>query len=211
MSKLKRIRALVGFKTAPDADIVVRANSVWTGMTDNPAYPIPPVDLAVFKAAIDSYSAAIAEALDGGKKAITERNTQREAVSKMLWQLGHYVEVHCKDDLAIFTSSGFEAASTMRVPPQPLTQPGIQKIGHGTTGELVVKITPVPKVRIYELRYAALEDGSTPGPWTAVVLTNAKAAAVNSLTPGTTYAFQVRAFGTLGYTGWSDSATLMCT
>ena len=211
MSKLKRIRALVGFKSAPDTDILFRAKSVWTGMTDNPAYPNPPVDLAVFKSAIDSYSAAIAEALDGGKKALTERNTQREAMSKVLWQLGHYVEVHCKDDLAIFTSSGFEAASTTRVPPQPLTQPGIQKIDHGTTGELRVKITPVPRVRIYELRYAALQNGATPGPWTAVTLTNAKATAFNSLTPGTTYAFQVRAFGTLGYTGWSDSATLMCT
>jgi hypothetical protein len=35
--------------------------------------------------------------------------------------------------------------------------------------------------------------------------------AVNGLTPGTTYAFQVRVRGPLGYTDWSDSVTFMCT
>ena len=34
---------------------------------------------------------------------------------------------------------------------------------------------------------------------------------VTGLTPGTIYAFQVRAMGRLGYTDWSDSATRMCT
>src|SRR2546430_12240801 len=36
---------------------------------------------------------------------------------------------------------------------------------------------------------------------------NAKtAASINGLTPGTTYAIQVRAYGLLGHTEWSDSA-----
>jgi len=40
---------------------------------------------------------------------------------------------------------------------------------------------------------------------------NAKTAApINGLTPGTMYAIQVRAYGQLGYTEWSDSATRMC-
>ena len=40
---------------------------------------------------------------------------------------------------------------------------------------------------------------------------NTKAAApINGLTPGTMYAIQVRAYGKLGYTDWSDSATRMC-
>jgi hypothetical protein len=35
------------------------------------------------------------------------------------------------------------------------------------------------------------------------------AVAINGLTPGTTYAIQVRAYGQLGYTEYSDSATRM--
>ena len=41
-------------------------------------------------------------------------------------------------------------------------------------------------------------------------MTGAKTPALlNGLTPGTTYAVQIRAYGTLGYTEWSDSVTRM--
>ncbi|PYS01324.1 MAG: hypothetical protein DMG15_06490 [Acidobacteria bacterium] len=43
-----------------------------------------------------------------------------------------------------------------------------------------------------------------------VTVPNAKtAASIDGLTPGTTYAIQVRAYGALGHTEWSDSATRM--
>ena len=67
------------------------------------------------------------------------------------------------------------------------------------------------KARIYELRSAAL-TGGTPGAWTIQLVPSAKGSApVNGLTPGTSYALQVRAAGLLGYTDWSDSVTRMCT
>ena len=68
-----------------------------------------------------------------------------------------------------------------------------------------------PKLR---MRYTPLGSADTPGSWLTETRTQARTAApVNSLTPGTTYAFafQVRALGKLGYTDWSDSATRMCT
>ena len=99
MSKLKQIKALLGFTRLLDADLVSRSNAVCNGLTGNPAYPNPPVDMASFKWAIDSYTASIADALDGSKKAIVERNKRREALVKTLQFLGHYVEMHCKDDL----------------------------------------------------------------------------------------------------------------
>ena len=111
MTKLKRIKASLGFARTPHAALVARLNAVHDGMSGNPAYPSPPVDLATFKTAIDSYAASVTEALDGGKKAITVKNQQREAVIKMAEQLGHYVQATCRDDLATFTSSGFQALS----------------------------------------------------------------------------------------------------
>jgi hypothetical protein len=54
-----------------DADLVSRCNAVHDGMLNNPAYPAPPIDMPVFKTAIDAYAAAVAAALDGGKAAIT--------------------------------------------------------------------------------------------------------------------------------------------
>ena len=48
---------------------------------------------------------------------------------------------------------------------------------------------------------------ATPKAWVTQTVPNAKTAPINGLTPGTTYAIQVRAYGSLGHTEWSDSAT----
>jgi len=210
MSEPKQIRASDGFSRVLDLDVVARGHAVLNGLSGNPAYEHPPVELAVLKAALDSYSAAIAEALDGSKKAIADRNKRRREVITMLRLLGRYVEVTCKNDLAIFASSGFEAASNSRTPPQPLAQPTIDYIEQGNSGQLLVAIKPVKKARNYELQYAAL-SGGTPGQWTTITVTSSRPAIpVNGLTPGTIYVFQVRALGKLGHTDWSNSSTRMC-
>ena len=212
MKKVNPIRVNVGFSRLTDADFKSRCEAVEKGIFGNPAYPNPPVDPAVYKAALGSYSAANADVVTGGgKRATTERHKQRVALTTMLRKLGHYVEANCNNDMVTFTSSGFEAAAKTPVTPQPLAQPTINKVDHGNTGQLLVKIKSVPKGRIYELRYAALTGGTT-GPWTIVLVPTAKGSVpVNGLTPGTAYSFQVRAAGLLGYTDWSDAITRMCT
>ena len=77
---------------------------------------------------------------------------------------------------------------------------------------MLVQIKAVAKARSYELRFAVAGSGGTPGAWTTELVTKVKPpVTVNGLTPGTIYAFQVRALGKLGYTNWSDSVTFMCT
>ena len=122
--------------------------------------------------------------------------------------LATYVELNCKDDMHIFLSSGFQPRSTVRTPPQPLDQPTIDQ---GTHGQLLASVKPVRKAKHYELRYGALgAGGAAPAAWSTLTVPNAKTAvAINGLTPGTTYAVQVRAYGQLGFTEYSDSATRM--
>ena len=93
-------------------DVVTRGTAVVTNMTGNPNFPNPPVDLAVVKADIGKLSGLRADALDGRKKIIAEKNKQRATVIKELSLRGRYVEVSCKND--IFKSSGFEPASEHR-------------------------------------------------------------------------------------------------
>jgi hypothetical protein len=212
MSKIKtnQIRPLMGFTGLSYSELAALSSAVENGMSGNPAYPNPPVDMAVFKAAVESFAAAIVRALGGGQQALADRDRERVVVIKALRQLGPYVQAQCHDDMAVFTSSGFQAASTTRLPPQPLSPPDVRKIDQGVTGQLLVRITSVAGARTYELRYAALA-GATPGPWTTEVLVKTKGATpVNGLTPGTTYAFQVRALNKLGYTNWSDPTSRMC-
>src|SRR5881628_3393652 len=111
---MKVIKAALSFLKAAPVEILPRATAIYAGVKDNPAYPNPPFDLALLKSGIDGLASAITEALDGGRKAIAERNRLVESVIKMLRQLAHYVEAACKDDVKIFLSSGFELVSTIR-------------------------------------------------------------------------------------------------
>jgi hypothetical protein len=42
-------------------------------------------------------------------------------------------------------------------------------------------------------------------------ITDTRAVLITGLTPGTTYAFQVRGFGRLGHTDWSATVTQIAT
>jgi hypothetical protein len=207
---VKPIRALLNFRTMPDADLQARATAVLTGMTGSAIFPNPPVDLNALKSSIDAFAAGIAESLDGSKKVIAAKNKEREALIKMLRLLAIYAETHCDDDPAAFATSGFQAASNTRTFPQPLAQPVIKRIEQGSiSGELLVRIAALQDARCYELRHAVVANGM-PGQWTTVTITIVKTAvSFKGLTPGTIYAFDVRALGKLGFTDRSDFMTRM--
>ena len=48
-TKLNIIKPALGVNQMPDGDLLARLNAVHDGMLNNPAYPSPPVDLAIFK------------------------------------------------------------------------------------------------------------------------------------------------------------------
>jgi hypothetical protein len=109
-------------------------------------------------------------------------------------------------------SSGFQAKSTIAVAPQALEQPTILDVKHGKNGQLLLQIKRVAKARIYQVRFGVVgAGGALPASWSDETFASARAAApVNGLTPGTNYAFQVRAFGKLGWTDWSETFTQIC-
>jgi hypothetical protein len=76
----------------------------------------------------------------------------------------------------------------------------------------VVQVQSIPKAKNYEIRYGIVVNSAAPTSWTSKVVTKVKPpVGIEGLTPGTTYAIQVRALGPLGYTAWTDSTTCMCT
>jgi len=207
----KHIKASLSFIKDPPLNRVSLATAVYTGLDGNEDLPHPPIDLSVFKAAIDSYSTRIVDSLDGGKKALGLRDQQGEVLIKMLRQLAHYVEANCKDDITIFRSSGFEPVSSTRTATQPLSQ-RIRKITPGgKTGEMLISIVRDPEAFSYELRWTPTGNGATTEAWSHQGVPMARPpVVVGSLTPGTPYAFQVRALTASGYTDWSDPVTRIC-
>jgi hypothetical protein len=206
-TKIKHIVPVMGFRKMTDADLISRAQTIETQMTGNANFPTPPVDLNTLKTTIVNFAAAVAAALDGSKKQKADKNKLKDQLIKMLRQLATYVEATAGADHAIFISSGFQPAAP-KTPAQPLTQPIVDKFKYGTTGQLIVRVSHISKARLYELRYATIANG-VPGAWTTVQLLSAKPYAVDGLTPGTVYAFQVRALNKAGYTNWSDNFTKM--
>ena len=211
MTKPKKLIAVFDFLTLPADGFVSRLTAIHDKMFGNAAFPNPPVDLAVFMTAITTFAASVVVALDGSKQAIATMKKQHERLVKMAELLGHYVEATCNNDPVTFTSSGFAIPSTTRVPPQPLAQPAINRVDQGKTGELLVILIAVLKARLYEIRYAPAGTGGTaPTTFASITIASAnKAVPVENLTPGTTYLFQVRAFGKLGYTDWSQPVQRM--
>ena len=143
-------------------------------------------------------------------KVIAEKNKQREIVVKMVRLLGRYVEFTSNSDMAVFQTSGFQAASTTKTTSEPLSEK-IRKIDHGAnSGQILVWVRTVPKASSYEIRYAAA-NSPTPTQWSSIGVPKVKTpATITGLTPGTTYNFQARALTKDGYTDWSDPISFIC-
>jgi hypothetical protein len=208
--KSKKIKAMLGFDRMPDVDLLKRLDAIRDGMIGNAAFSSPPVDMAVFKTAIDTFSALVTEALDGGKKAISAKQKQRDAVIQMARHLGHYVEAASNNDLATFNTSGFLALGNKRTPPQPLIAGSFRYVDRGpNTGQVVLRPAPQRGALVFELRYCPVPAAGAIPNWESLSLPGSKAVTVNNLTPGTNYQFQLRGLGRLGYSDWGDIVTFI--
>src|SRR5580700_10012074 len=99
-AKIKEIHVLLGFSKLAEAALLKQGYTVQTGLTGNTNYPTPPVDLTVFKTALDTYSADITASADGSKKSIAAKKKQAKLVVHMLRQLATYVEANTNGDMA---------------------------------------------------------------------------------------------------------------
>ncbi|HEY2383286.1 MAG TPA: hypothetical protein VGK48_19085 [Terriglobia bacterium] len=208
-NNLKLIKPLDGFGNVSDADVIIRATAVQTAMTGNANYPAAPVDLAALKTNVDAFVTLVAQAADGSKKVIAEKNKQRATVVEMVRLVGRYVEGASKGDMSIFQTSGFQPASTTKAKPQPLSEK-IRKIGHGSnSGQVSIWLRSLKDALSYTIRFAPIVNGAAPATWTEQPVGLVRSPVLLSgLTPLTTYAFQVRALTKdNAYTDWSDSVT----
>jgi hypothetical protein len=208
-TKTKHIYVLgLSTKKSP-TDNLAYANAVHSGIyTDPTDYPTPPIDEPTFKAGIDAFSAKVTAALDGGKKAIAERNHQEQVLKTMMKQLGNYVEIACKDDMMTFLKSGFQPKSSTKVNAQPVNQ-SIRQLKPGkTSGTIHIVPLVIPGATAYEVRWALTVNGQ-PGTWTTQLITRTRpAATITGLTPGGTYTIQVRSFAdATGFSDWGDPVT----
>jgi len=208
-----KIKAKLGFHGVLDSEVVKTLTVAYNGLLHNPAFPNTPVDLAIYKAGIDTLAALVVDAEDGGTKAIKAKDKQRVVMIKMYTLLGQYAGSACNDDPAIFSTSGFTPVSNLRMAPQPLTEAKFSSIDRGNnSGEAVVKPESQTGVLTFDVRYALEGAGGVLGPWTVITIAGPRKTTITGLTVTGIYHFQIRAFGKVGgYTDWMDSKTFICT
>ena len=213
MSISKPIKPLDGFTNVSDADVIQRVSAVLTAMIGNLNFPNSPVDLAVLKTNLDAFAALVAQAADGSKKVIAEKNKQRATVVEMVRMLARYVEGASKGDMSTFQTSGFQPASKTKVKAAPLSEK-IRKISKGpNSGQAKVWIHPLQGALSYVVRYSTSVNGAVPTNWTEQPVGLVRGAVLlTGLTPAATYLFQARALMKNNtYTDWSDSVTFIVT
>ena len=213
--KQNTIKAVTGFRRLTAEVVLSTSANVYAGIFNNPNFtapqaPAPPVESATLKSANDALAAANAAALDGGKKALAQKAHAKEDVVKLLEQLAVYVQANCKDDMTIFLSSGFTAASSTKTVKPPASD-SIRKVEPGeVSGQMRITLMKYPGGISYEVRWAPAVSAGNPGTWTSQPVGFLRpATTISGLTPGTTYVFQVRAVTKTGYSDWSDSVTRM--
>ena len=211
------MKVSLNFSNVKDTDLSSKFKAIGRKMKANiKLFPNTPVDPDDLLALVDEYQHAITAAVDGSKKAISQRNKLREQAIKMATQLGHYVEYVADGDLDTVYSAGFDPAYKYRLLPKPLPRTGINKVVHGpNTGTALAYIIPIPrskgKVVYYELRYAE-NNGNGIGEFTIIPTTVARfPIPIKNLTPGSIYIFQARATNKIGFNDWSDPLSFMAT
>jgi hypothetical protein len=206
-----RARVADGFRKQSAEQLITTAGAIIAGLTNNPAFPAPTVDLKAVQDAADELNTALAAQPHGGTAATAEKRNKQEALIVLLRKLKHYVEDNCGNDRAVLLSSGFQAASITRTR-SPLANPAILSVDFGNSTELVLKVGAISRAKCYEVRSAAMGSGNVPGSWqTAGLFTNSRAMTIAGLVPGTTYVFQVRAVGgATGYSDWSNPVSRIC-
>jgi len=175
----------MAFKAITDANLIVLANGVLKGLTGNASFPSPTVPLTTFENDIPAYSNAVTAALDGGKSAKSAREQAKTAVVKDLRQLAMYVESHCNDEMAIFTTSGF----TARAKPSasgPVDVPTFKSLDYGVhPGQILAWIKSVPGAKAYNMRYGPMPPAPPAAAGSTPSSTPASAAATAGAAPGT--------------------------
>ena len=206
----QQLRVLLDFTSTPDPALDEFAGTVITGLTGNTAFPNLPVSLADLQLQLTAFSDALIAHTQGGTTATAAKNAARSVLVDSLRLNALYVQTKCNNHLDTLLSSGYQAASTNHAQ-TTLTQPVIQDLINGNSGELVARVKPVANARAYEARYALVGTGGTPGPWqSGGLFTSTRNLTLTGLTPGTTYTVEIRAIGgTTGYSDWSNAVSRM--
>jgi len=119
------VKASIGFLTSDsDAQLIVDAQGAITGVTSNVNFATPSPTLVVMNAALNAFTVAVADAVNGGAEFTAIKNAKRAELASLLRQLASYVTITSAGDMAKLLSSGFPIQKPSRTPSSVPSTPG---------------------------------------------------------------------------------------
>jgi hypothetical protein len=210
----QKVIVKTGFERLSDLDAIALAGAVIKGVYVGKAVAAPPIDQQTLQTAVDDVNGAIAALAQsgGGTTATLVKKKKREILNGLLRKIAHYVQANCNDDLQVVANCGFQAKTAAVRSTIPLEKAQIQSVDNGHSTQLVVTARKVPHAKAYHVQLAAVGANNTMGPFQpAGIFAKFRSMTLTGLTPGTSYAVQVRAWGgSLGFGDWSDAVSHMC-
>lgn len=137
---MTRIQTIVtDFRRLREAAMVPATSFIIESMTDNAAYPEPPVKTTVLQTLLNSYSTALAEATSRDRNKIAVKNQLRKQLNVALAQNGRYVNMMADGDVPMLVSSGYTLAKQPE--PRYIVSPKAPVIKQGiNSGSLICKV-----------------------------------------------------------------------
>jgi len=189
-------------KKYKDAALPVKAGFILEQMTNNAHFPDIQTKLDELEEKIVSYKTALSDSIQGGRLTTAIKRECRRKLEDYLQELATYVQLTCKGDAVLISSSGFDThKKTASV--GALDKPGNVRIILGSMqGSTWISCNGVDRALFYVFEYceAPLTANSV---WIQVTGSRRKIL-IEGLTSGKEYCFRVAAARTHPSRIWSE-------
>lgn len=185
-----------------DSELNVKAGTIGTDLTDNPAFPTLKETGAAIKTLNDTFGGLLIQMADGNKQLTLQKNETRANLEKLLGSTALKVQDISGGDEQLILSAGFDV-KRKPVPVGLLDCPEkLKAIPGPTRGSLEISWDVVPNAYIYEIEYTEAPT-TADSKWLRVSNTKHKIV-IDSLVRGQAYAIRVAGAGTDPRRVWSD-------
>ena len=203
----------VGFKKHKDDRMVSFATTIYERMLADAKYLALKPAYDDVKAAVTAYSIAIANALNGGKDRLADRDDAKDVLVNQLSNLARKVEDACGDNARFITDAGFEVRTTVRGPKErtakesvtELATPVLKVTNDNRKNFAKLNWSEVPHTLTYAIRMKKKEET----PWQNGNYNDANQFIFDNLDSETVYDFTICAIGSNNVKSeWSPVASV---
>ena len=204
-----KMKALIGFGSMLDDQLLTAATTIIAAMTGNANFPTPNPPLVDIQLLLDDFSAKLAAARKRGSPEDTAiKDESIPALVSALQKLGYYVNSVADGQLSVLLSSGFPTNGPSTPSMTPPIVLNVRLSDTNQSGQMRLDFAAQKKVLVYEYCYRKV--GAPDEPWSDRLTTSSsRNNIIAPLEVGQYYEVRVRAVNTKGAGDWSNTAMLL--